>query len=71
LIGRRGRDVRAGGKVIGVHRANQIRPLDQHLCRPKRIAQIGAAALEFGRERSVEDRNGPACEQRRDRIVGS
>ena len=55
LIGRRGRDVGARLEIIEMHLANEVRALEQAFRRPQRIVEIGSAALEFRRERAVQD----------------
>ena len=54
LVARGDRDVGAGGEVVRMHGADQVRILQQEAGRPQRVAQVGAAPLELGREPAVE-----------------
>src|SRR5258707_6278881 len=38
-----------------MHRADQVRPLDQAFCRPERILEVGAAPFEFRRQGAVQN----------------
>ena len=71
LIGCGGRDVGAGPEVIHVHRADGVRRFDQAFGRPERVAKVGAAPLELGRERPVQhdDRAASSTARRSDSWV--
>jgi hypothetical protein len=63
LVGRRRCHIRARIEVIQMHRADHAGLLDQIFGRPKRVAQIGAAALKFGGQCAIEDDQG-LCRQK-------
>src|SRR4051794_15336321 len=47
LVARTRADIGPGSEIVFMHLANQLRIIDQRFRRPKRIAKIGAAALQF------------------------
>lgn len=55
LIGRARGHVGARAKVVRVHGADQVGPLDQAFGRPQRVVQVGAAPLELRGQRAVQD----------------
>jgi hypothetical protein len=46
-----------------MHLADQFGRVEQQLCRPQRVVQVGAASLELGREPAVDDHDAVLSEQ--------
>src|SRR5439155_25595964 len=51
----RGQDLRAGGDLVGMDRRNELRRFDERPSAPERQSGIGAAPLELGPHRGVQD----------------
>jgi hypothetical protein len=48
-------NIGAGGEVVVMNLADQSGVFQEQLRRPERIAQVGAALFQLGRQRAVED----------------
>jgi hypothetical protein len=56
-------DIGTSHVVVEMHLADQFGRVQQHLGRPQWVVQVGAAALELGREPAVEDHDPMSFEQ--------